>query len=723
MNLHIENQVLENENPKQVKVYPGKPYPLGATWDGKGVNFSIFSEHAEGIELCLFDADNPEKESTVIKVEEVTHHIWHVYIPGLRPGQRYGYRAYGLYEPQNGHRFNPNKLLIDPYARAVDGDVQWDDAVFGYQVGDNIDDLSFSETDSAAFIPKSVVVDNYFDWENDVKPDIPYSDTVIYEAHVKGFTRLHKEIPKEARGTYAGMAHPATLRYLKELGITAVELLPVHHFVSDQHLAKKGLANYWGYNTLGFFAPDFRYSSGSAAADQVIEFKKMVKALHKEGIEVILDVVYNHTAEGNHLGPTLSFRGLDNASYYRLCSDEKSKYMDYTGTGNTLNVQLPNVLALIMDSLRYWITEMHVDGFRFDLAASLARTLEETDSLSSFFNIIYQDPVISQVKLIAEPWDIGDKGYMVGKFPVGWGEWNDKYRDHIRDVWRGGDVTLYEFANRFTGSPDLYQGDYRRPTASVNLLTAHDGFTLNDLVSYNEKHNQANGEDNKDGADENNSWNCGIEGPTNNKQIILLRQKQKRNLLTTMFLSQGVPMLMAGDEWGRTQQGNNNAYCQDNEISWLDWQSADPELLAYTKSLIRFCKEHPSFRRRRWFQGLPVTGSQRKDILWIQADGSSVADEQWDDALAKTFGVYLNGKGIRCVNWDNERITDDSFLIIFNTSKDNVRFTLPDECADQWRMVLDSNEGFIGTSEQEFKPGSIINVASCSVLVLKCRVS
>ena len=724
MNLHIENELLESPESMQVKVLPGKPYPLGATWDEKGVNFSVFSENAEGMELYLFEGDQDANEYIKIKIEEVTHHIWHVYVPGLKPGQRYGFRAFGPYEPETGHRFNPNKLLIDPYSRALTGTINWNEALFGYDLGSEEKDLSFNEKDSAAFIPKSVVVDNRFDWEGDVRPEIPYSDTVIYEAHVKGLTVLNKEIPEEIRGTYAAVAHPVMIKYLKELGITALELLPVHHFVADQQLIEKGLTNYWGYNTLGFFAPDFRYSSTGTDGGQVLEFKNMVKELHKAGIEVILDVVYNHTAEGNHLGPTLSFRGFDNASYYRLC-DEKRYYMDYTGTGNTLNVRLPNVLALIMDSLRYWVTEMHVDGFRFDLAAALARTLHDTDNLSSFFNIIHQDPIISQVKLIAEPWDIGDEGYMVGKFPVGWGEWNGMYRDNIREFWRGGDVKLAEFANRFTGSPDLYQGDYRRPTASINFLTAHDGFTLNDLVSYNEKHNEANGEDNKDGTEENHSWNCGAEGSTDDPEIIALRQKQRRNLLTTMFLSQGVPMLLAGDELGNTQNGNNNVYCQDNEISWIDWQAADQELLDYTKSLIRFCNEHPSFRRRRWFQGLPVTGSEIKDIIWFYPDGNAVPDPAWENDLAKTFGVYLNGEGIRCVNFDGQRIKDDSFLIIFNSTDEPVNFVLPaSERGDRWYILIDSNKGYISEkkTEKEFGAGESLSVPERSVMVLNCPI-
>lgn len=724
MNFHIENEVLSSPDSKQIKVLPGKPYPLGANWDGNGVNFSVFSENAVGMELCLFNADDQETEYARIKIEEVTHHIWHVYIPDLQPGQLYGYRAYGPYEPENGHRFNSNKLLIDPYSKALNGDIKWDTSVFGYDVGSDQKDVSFSETDSAPYIPKSIVVDTSFDWENDIKPDIPYSDSVLYEAHVKGLTILHPDIPEEIRGTYAGVAHPVMIRYLKELGVTAVELLPVHQFVADQHLIEKGLTNYWGYNTLGFFAPDGRYSSTGHHGEQVTEFKNMVKALHKAGIEVILDVVYNHTAEGNHLGPTLSFRGLDNASYYRLCEDNERHYMDYTGTGNTLNVRLPYVLGLIMDSLRYWITEMHVDGFRFDLAAALARTLHDTDNLSSFFNIIHQDPVISQVKLIAEPWDIGDEGYMVGKFPVGWGEWNGEYRDEIRQFWKGDAVKLSDFANRFTGSPDLYQGSYRRPTASINFLTAHDGFTLNDLVSYSEKHNEANGEDNNDGEKANNTWNCGVEGPTDRQEIITLRHKQRRNLLTTLFLSQGVPMLLAGDELGRSQNGNNNAYCQDNEISWINWAEADQQLLEYTSSLISFCNAHPSFRRRRWFQGLPVTGTEKNDILWVLPDGSTFNDESWENEIAKTFGVYLNGKGIRCVNWDGNRITDDSFFIIFNAQDTPVDFVIPSaDCEDIWRIMINSHEGFIRDQGDEFEVGSTIQVPERSVILLACSIT
>ncbi|GGH21664.1 glycogen operon protein GlgX homolog [Dyadobacter endophyticus] len=718
---HIENELLEAPASRQLKALPGKPFPLGATPDENGVNFAVFSENADGMELCLFESENDKEEYIKIKIEEVTHHVWHVYVPGLKVGQLYGYRVHGRYEPENGHRFNPNKLLVDPYSRALAGELKWDKALFGYQIGSEQEDASFSESDSASFIPKSVVIDSRFDWEDDARLEIPYHDSIIYEAHVKGMTALHPDIPEDIRGTYAALAHPVAIDYLKSLGITALEIMPVHQFVADQHLLEKGLTNYWGYNTLGFFAPDARYSASGRGGEQVTEFKNMVKQLHKAGIEVILDVVYNHTAEGNHLGPTLSFKGFDNASYYRLIPENQRYYMDYTGTGNTLNVQLPNVLALIMDSLRYWITEMHVDGFRFDLASTLARTLHETDTLSSFFNIIHQDPVISQVKLIAEPWDIGEEGYMVGKFPAGWAEWNDKFRDEIRDFWRGEAISFSTFANRFTGSPDLYRGDYRRPTASINFITAHDGFTLHDLVSYNEKHNEANGEDNKDGADDNRSWNCGAEGETDDESINHLRRKQKRNLLATMFLSQGVPMLVAGDELGRTQGGNNNSYCHDDRISWISWQNADSALLDFTRGLIRFCKDHPSFRRRRWFQGLSLHGTDAKDIMWLLPDGSQIRDEQWETEDATILGVYLNGRGIRCVNMDGERLVDDSFLLIFNRTSDRIDFMLPsDECGDGWHVVIDTDAGMIAEKGDDFKSGDKLTVPARTVMVLKC---
>lgn len=572
------------------KTLPGKPFPLGSTWDGNGVNFTLYSENATAVELCLFDSENEDRESLKFNITEQTDFNWHIYVQGLQPGQLYGFRVHGPYEPENGHRFNPAKLLLDPYAKALSGTIEWDDAVFGYVVGGEEEDLSISNSDSAAFMPKAVVIDPGFDWEGDQCPDISYDNSVIYEAHVKGFTKLHPDIPENIRGTYAAIGHQVTIDYLKKLGITAIELMPVHDFLSDRSLQEKGLTNYWGYNTMGFFAPDARYSSSGTHGQQVNEFKTMVKALHKAGIEVILDVVYNHTGEGNQMGPTLSFKGVDNASYYRLTDENKRYYMDYTGTGNTLNANLPNVLRLMMDSLRYWILDMHVDGFRFDLAATLARELHEVNRLSAFFDIIHQDPVISQVKLIAEPWDIGEDGYQVGKFPPGWAEWNGKYRDCIRDYWSGSENTLPEFADRIMGSADLYK-EYRKPTASINFITAHDGFTLHDLVSYNEKHNEANGENNQDGESNNRSWNCGAEGPTEDQAINALRQRQKRNFLATLFLSQGIPMLVAGDELGRTQLGNNNSYCQDNEISWINWENADQELIELTSKLIHLRTE------------------------------------------------------------------------------------------------------------------------------------
>ncbi len=724
MERHIENELVESASEQNIKTLPGKPYPLGATWDGNGVNFAVFSENAHSIELCLFKPENEEEEYIKIKSEEVTHHVWHVYIPGLGPGQLYGYRVHGPYEPEKGHRFNPNKLLLDPYAKAINGNIKWDHAVFGYQIGSPGEDMSFNDSDSAGFMPKSVVIHPDFDWQGDVPPNIPYHNTVIYEIHIKGFTQLWDRIPENIRGTYAAIAHPASIEYLKQLGITAVELMPIHHFVADHHLIEKGLTNYWGYNTLGFFAPDIRYSSRHEPGAQVNEFKEMVRELHKAGIEVILDVVYNHTAEGNHFGPTFSFKGLDNAAYYRLVHDNPRYYMDYTGTGNTLNVQLPNVLALIMDSLRYWITDMHVDGFRFDLAATLARTLHETDTLSSFFNIIHQDPVISQVKLIAEPWDINEDGYMVGKFPVGWAEWNGIYRDQIRDFWRGQDIEMTAFARRFTGSPDLYQSDYRRPTASINFITAHDGFTLNDLVSFDQKHNEANGENNQDGDESNHSWNCGAEGPTDNEYINSLRNRQKRNFLTTLLLSQGVAMVAAGDELGKTQQGNNNAYCQDNEISWLNWANADQQLLEFTRALIGLCNTHPTFRRRRWFQDLPVTGSDVKDIMWFWPNGQQIPDQEWEGHIARTFGVFLNGQGIRCVDPDGNKITDDNFYIIFHAGDQPLDFTLPPvECGSDWHVVINTAENFVGESDQTIPSGGSLTITDRSVVALKCQSS
>jgi isoamylase len=703
-----------------MKAYPGSPYPLGATWNGEGVNFALYADNATAVELCLFDSPKGQPETIKIKIKERTHHIWHVFLPDARPGQLYGYRVHGSYSPEEGYRYNPNKLLIDPYSKAISGTIDWDDSLFGYKVGE--DDLSMSDLDSAPFIPKSIVIDSAFDWENDRLPKIPYHKSIIYETHVKGFTKLHPDIPENIRGTYAGIAHPVCVAYLKKLGITAVELMPVHHFVADRHLVEKGLTNYWGYNTIGFFAPDARYASSGVTGEQVTEFKNMVKALHKEGIEVLLDVVYNHTAEGNQMGPTLSFRGIDNCSYYRLMDDNKRYYNDYTGTGNTLNANLPNVLRLMMDSLRYWIQEMRVDGFRFDLAATLARELHEVDRLSAFFDIIHQDPIISQVKLIAEPWDIGEGGYQVGKFPPGWAEWNGKFRDCVRDFWRGADSILGEFALRFTGSPDLYEGDYRRPTASINFITAHDGFTLNDLVSYNEKHNDANGENNQDGESHNRSWNCGAEGWSEDPEIIALRDKQKRNLLTILFISQGVPMLLAGDEISRSQGGNNNAYCQDNEISWIDWATADTSLLEFTQQLIHLRKNHPTFCRRRWFQGQPIKGSKVEDIAWFLPDATEMSEDHWNTDFAKSLGVYLNGLGIHSVDPKGERIVDDHFYIIFNAHFEPLNYKLPSaKYGQRWTRVLDTANHEIKDKET-YDADTEVTAQGRSVIILHSSI-
>jgi isoamylase len=695
-------------------IQTGTPFPLGATWKGNGVNFALYTENASGVDLCLFDNDT-RTESHRINLLERTGNIWHVFLTHVKPGQLYGYRVKGPYEPHNGHRFNENKLLIDPYAKAISGTIQWHDSLFAYEIGSNEEDLSFSKTDSAPFIPKSVVIDPHFDWEGDQLLKTPFHNSIIYEMHVKGFSRLNPEIPEHLRGTYAGLAHPASIHYLKELGITAVELLPVHHFISDHHLQEKKLTNYWGYNTIGFLAPDVRYVSGDKTGGQVKEFKQMVKELHKAGIEVILDVVYNHTGEGNHLGPTLSFRGVDNAAYYRLAEDKRF-YMDYTGTGNTLNANLPNVLRLMMDSLRYWVLEMHVDGFRFDLAATLARELHEVNKLSSFFDIIHQDPVLSQVKLIAEPWDLGEGGYQVGNFPPEWSEWNGKYRDCIRDYWRGAESMLGEFAERFTGSSDLYQDDNRKPFASINFVTAHDGFTLHDLVSYNEKHNEQNGEDNQDGESHNRSWNCGTEGETEDKGKLALRQKQKRNFLTTLFLSQGVPMLLAGDEFGRTQRGNNNAYCQDNEISWLNWQQIDKELLQFTRKLIQLRKQHPVFCRRHWFQGKKLNGTDLKDITWFLPAAKEMSEENWNHDYAKSLAVYLNGNGSQQTGRSSAR-----FYIIFNAHHEPLSYKFPPEkYAPNWTLLLDTNTAIIEAGKT-YHAGDEIQVPGRSVMLFNYK--
>jgi isoamylase len=703
-------------------VYPGNQHPLGATWDGRGVNFALFADNATGVELCLFNKnpDNDEETEIRIKIEERSHQIWHIYVPDIKPGQLYGYRVHGPYKPHKGHRFNSNKLLIDPYVKAISGTYQWHDSLFGYNVKSPKKDLSFSNTDSAPYVPKGVIVDPSFDWQDDKAPKCPYHETIIYEAHVKGLTKLHPEIPEEIRGTYAAVAHPVMIEHYKKLGITAVELMPVHQFLNDRHLQDKGLSNYWGYNSIGYFAPDVRYSSSGVCGEQVLEFKNMVKELHKAGIEVILDVVYNHTCEGNHLGPTLFLRGIDNVSYYHLMKD-KRYYMDYTGTGNSMNANFPNVLALIMDSLRYWILEMHVDGFRFDLASTLARELHEVDRLSAFFDIIYQDPVISQVKLIAEPWDIGEGGYQVGNFPPGWVEWNGKYRDCIRDFWRGANSMLAEFAERYTGSSDLYKSDFRKPTASINFVTAHDGFTLNDLVSYNEKHNQENGENNKDGESYNRSWNCGVEGPTDNPDIIKLREQQKRNFLTTLFLSQGVPMLLAGDEISRTQNGNNNAYCQDNEISWFHWDKADHQMQEFTRGIIHLRKRHPVFCRPRWFQGKKVKGTGVKDIAWFLPEGNEMTASHWNQDFAKSMAIFINGRGLNARSSTGELMLDDSFYVIFNSSRYSLQYKVPpEEYASHWRKVLDTTEWSISEDDGEiFKPCEVVDVQPRSIVLLK----
>jgi isoamylase len=665
-----------------IENWPGRPYPLGASYDGGGTNFSLFSEAAEGVELCLFDADGGERR---IRVEEIDGFCWHAYLPGIGPGQRYGYRVHGPWAPARGQRCNPAKLLLDPYAKAIEGHADWRQACFPYTFGN--EDEANTE-DSAPYVPKSVVHNPYFDWGNDRPPDIQLNESVIYETHVRGFTVRHPGIPEAQRGTYAGLGHPAILDYLTDLGITAVELLPVHQFVHDPHLVERGLRNYWGYNSIGFLAPHNEYAAAGQRGEQVAEFKSMVRALHEAGIEVILDVVYNHTAEGNHLGPVLSMKGIDNAAYYRLVGEDPRFYYDTTGTGNSLNVGHPHTLQLIMDSLRYWVTEMHVDGFRFDLAASLARQFHEVDKLSAFFDLIQQDPVVSQVKLIAEPWDVGEGGYHVGNFPALWSEWNGRYRDTVRDFWRGEPATLGEFATRLTGSPDLYQADTRRPGASVNFVTAHDGFTLADLVSFNERHNEANGEDGTDGERHNRSWNCGAEGPTDDPEILALRGRQQRNFLATLLLSQGVTMLLGGDEVGRGQGGNNNAYCQDNEISWLDWEHADAGLLDFTRRLIALRREHPVLRRRRWFQGRPIRGTV--DLGWCRPDGEEMSDEDWEAGFARSVGVFLNGEAITDRDPHGRRVTDESFLLLFNAHSETIEWTLPKQWGSWWEQVLDT---------------------------------
>jgi glycogen operon protein len=698
------------------EIWRGKAYPLGATYDGSGTNFAVFSEVADKVELCLFDNGT----ETRVTLPEVDGFVWHGFIPNIEPGQRYGYRVYGPYDPAQGQRCNPNKLLIDPYAKAIDGTFEWGQALFGYNFGDPD---SRNDDASAPNMPKAVVINPYFDWGVDRPPGHEYADTVIYEAHVKGLTQTHPDIPENIRGTYAAVAHPVIIDHLQSLGVNAIELMPVHHFVNDSTLVEKGLSNYWGYNTIAFLAPDAKYSSSANPGGQVQEFKAMVRTLHEVGIEVILDVVYNHTAEGNHLGPTLSMRGIDNAAYYRLVDDDPRYYLDYTGTGNSLNVGHPHSLQLIMDSLRYWVTEMHVDGFRFDLAATLAREFYDVDRLSAFFELVQQDPIVSQVKLIAEPWDVGPGGYQVGNFPPQWTEWNGKYRDTVRDYWRGEPATLDEFAYRLTGSADLYEHTARRPVASINFVTAHDGFTLRDLVSYNDKHNQANKEDNRDGESHNRSWNCGFEGPTEDPEINALRARQQRNFLATLLLSQGVPMLSHGDELGRTQQGNNNVYCEDNELSWINWAAADTELMEFTRKVSALRTAHPVFRRRRFFSGKPVGrrgGAGQPDIAWFAPDGSEMTGEDWESGFAKSIAVYLNGHGIPDLDVRGQRVTDDSFVLCFNAHYEPIEFTLPPkEFGPAWVPVIYTADTDTAEEAKPVAAGAKVAIDARAVMVLQ----
>ncbi|MEO6871012.1 MAG: glycogen debranching protein GlgX [Chthoniobacterales bacterium] len=681
-----------------VKIWLGYPYPLGATWLGNGVNFALFSESAASVDLCLFDSPDARQENIRVPMTEHTDQVWHIFLPDVRPGQLYGFRVFGPYDPERGHRFNSSKLLIDPYAKAIAGRVNWSDEMFGYVVGGPSDDLARDFRDDAWGMPKSVVVDNSFDWGDTQRPQVPFHSSIIYELHTKGFTKLNPEIPEKLRGTYAGLGHPAAIKYLKDLGVTAVELLPVHAYINDKALVDRGLTNYWGYNSIGFFAPEGKYSSSGVTGEQVTEFKEMVKNLHKARLEVILDVVYNHTAEGNHLGPTLCFRGIDNEAYYRLTPEDPRFYMDFTGTGNTFNLLHPRTLQLVMDSLRYWVLDMHVDGFRFDLASTLARDATGVNKLSAFFEIIHQDPVISQVKLIAEPWDVGEGGYQVGNFPVLWAEWNGKYRDTIRSFWKGDEGRIGELAYRLTGSPDLYQSSGRRPYASVNFITAHDGFTLNDLVSYNDKHNEANGEENRDGDNHNHSWNHGVEGPSDDPEINQLRLQQLRNFLTTLLLSQGVPMLTAGDERARTQGGNNNAYCQDNEISWLNWEIDEKQkgLLDFTKRLIQLRHDHPVFRRPKFFQGRRIRGSEIRDVMWFNPGGNEMTDAEWNSPFVRCLGMLLSGDTIDVQTFEGEPIRDNTFLLLINAHHEPIAFVMPGQKDVVWQLIMDtaSENGF-----------------------------
>ncbi len=702
--------------PRITAIWPGRAYPRGATWDGEGVNFALFSENADKVELCIFD-DAGRRERQRIVLPERTDQIWHGYLPEARPGLVYGYRVHGRYRPDEGHRFNPHKLLVDPYAKELVGALRWSDALYGYTIGHRREDLALDRRDSAAFMPKCRIVDQAFTWGDDRRPDVAWHETVVYELNVRSFTMRHPDVPQALRGTYAGLASAPVVDYLKRLGVTTIELMPVHAYVDERHLAERGLRNAWGYNTLGFFAPEMRYSASGSSK----EFKTMVKTLHSAGFEVIVDVVYNHSCEGNHLGPTLSFRGLDNASYYRLVEDGRRHYMDFTGCGNTLNLEHSRVLQMVMDSLRYWVEVMHVDGFRFDLAPALAREGSEVERMGGFFSVIRQDPVLNRVKLIAEPWDIGEGGYQVGNFPLGWAEWNDHYRDGMRAYWKGDGGLIGEFARRFTGSSDLYGREGRRPHASINFLAAHDGFTLHDVVSYNDKHNEANGEESRDGHNHNLSWNHGHEGPTDDAQINALRERQKRNLLATLFLSQGIPMLLAGDERGRSQQGNNNGYCQDNEAFWLDW-STTPEqtaLLAFTRLLIALRQAHPSFRRRDFFQGRPLHGQDVKDIQWLKSDGTEMTDEEWDHEHARSLGVYLSGAALNEIDRTGQNVRDDDCLVLFNAHHDDIAFTLPALAGAPWHALVDTAmEQHHPDARSAYAPGDVYSLKGRSLALL-----
>ncbi len=706
-----------------VKTWLGKPHPLGATWLGNGVNFAIFAEHATSVELCLFDNLDAPKEKVRIPLRERTEYVWHAFLPDARPGQLYGYRVYGPYDPAHGLRFNESKLLLDPYAKSIAGQIKWSDEMFSYVVGDANEDLARDSRDNAWAMPKSVVVDPGFDWGNDKKPETPFSETVIYEMHVKGFTKLRADIPENLRGTYAGLASREAIEYLKNLGVTAVELLPIHTHLDDKALLDRGLTNYWGYNSIGFFAPQAEYSSNREPGREVIEFKGMVRNLHAAGIEVILDVVYNHTGEGNHLGPTVCFRGIDNPIYYRLLADNPRFYLDYTGTGNTVDTLWPPTLQLVMDSLRYWVTEMHVDGFRFDLATALARDGTGFNKFQAFFKVVQQDPVLSQVKLIAEPWDVGEGGYQVGNFPLPWSEWNGKFRDAFRSFWKGDEGKIGEVAYRLSGSPDLYQDDGRLPSASVNIITTHDGFTLNDLASYNDKHNEANGEENKDGDNNNQSWNSGAEGPTDDPKINALRRRQCRNFLTTLFLSQGVPMLLGGDEFGRTQNGNNNAYCQDNEISWFNWHHDRDQkrLFEFTRRLIQLRRQHPVFRRRKFLQGKPLPGGEIRDVMWLNPGGTEMTLEEWQSPFVRCLGMLLSGDADDLSDERGEPVRDDTFFLLVNAHYESIPFLLPGEENLEWAQILDTTDedGFLKTL-RKFPSGDDVDLGarSASLFIL-----